>query len=211
MFDGDIVEAFWRRMARIRKGSMSMRLRLVVLLLFVTTSLFAQPKETINVNIVEVPVMVIDHDGNPIRGLTAANFELYDGGQKRPLTAFDKIDFASRESVKAVSPMNPAARRTLLLLFDLSFSSPKSLLKAQQAARDFIKENAQPRDLVAVASIDIDRGFRFLTNFTTDRTVVASAIGDPKNFSTVDPLQIAGTPIMADQASTATGENSNAR
>jgi VWFA-related protein len=191
-----------------------MRIRFFVPLLLLTaaSSLFAQPKETVNVNVVEVPVSVIDRDGNPIRGLTAANFELYDAGQKRAISAFDKIDFSSRESVKAVSPMNPAARRTLLLLFDLTFSSPKSLLKAQQAARDFVAQNAQRRDLVAVGSIDVDRGFRFLTSFTTDRTVVASAIGDPRNFSAFDPLQIAGRPILDDSVqSTGSGTNSNAR
>src|SRR5258708_11897496 len=109
-----------------------------VVLLF-AASAFAQLRETVNVNIVEVPVSVVDSSGNPVRGLTAANFEVYDGGKKQAITSFDKIDFGSSETANAISPMNPAARRSFLLLFDLGFSSPKSLVRAQEAARNFVK------------------------------------------------------------------------
>jgi VWFA-related protein len=154
-------------------------------------SLFAQVKETVNVNVVEVPVTVIDSGGNPVRGLTVDNFELLDNGTRRQITAFDRIDFASTESVKALSPLNPAARRQFMLLFDLGYASPNSLSRAQEAARQFVKESVQPRDLVAVGTIEPDRGFRLLSAFTTDRALVASAIGDPTAFRGSDPLQIA--------------------
>src|SRR5437764_662872 len=146
-----------------------------VVLLF-AASAFAQLRETVNVNIVEVPVSVVDSSGNPIRGLTAANFEVYDGGKKQAITSFDKIDFGSKEVVNALSPLNPAARRSFLLLFDLGFSTPHSLERAQDAARRFVSTAVQPRDLVGVGTIDTDRGFRLLTAFTTDHDLVASAI-----------------------------------
>ena len=152
---------------------------------------FAQVKETVNVYVVEVPVTVVDSSGNPVRGLTAANFELTDNGQKRAITSFDKIDFASTESVSALSPLNPSARRQFMLLFDLGYSSPNSLARAQDAARKFIKESVQPRDLVAVGTVEPDRGFRLLSAFTTDRALVASTIDDPRGFRGADPLQIA--------------------
>ena len=44
-----------------------------------------QLRETVNVNLIEVPVTVVDRSGNPVRGLTADKFELIDQGQKRPL------------------------------------------------------------------------------------------------------------------------------
>src|SRR6184192_3295394 len=119
---------------------------------------FGQVRETVNVNLVEVPVTVIDRNGNPVRGLTADKFEL--------------IDFASSQT-RAVSPLNPAARRSFLLLFDLSFSSPLGRTKAQEAARNFIARSMQRRDLAAVGTIDIERGFRLLTAFTTDRNILA--------------------------------------
>ena len=126
-----------------------------------------------------------------MRGLTAANFELTDNGQKRAITSFDKIDFASTESVSAISPLNPSARRQFMLLFDLGYSSPNSLVRAQDAARKFVKESVQPRDLVAVGTVEPDRGFRMLSAFTTDRALIASTIDDPRGFRGADPLQIA--------------------
>ncbi|HEY6844133.1 MAG TPA: VWA domain-containing protein, partial [Thermoanaerobaculia bacterium] len=154
-------------------------------------TLLAQMKETVNVNIVEVPVTVVDSSGNPVRGLTAANFELFDNGTKRDITGFDAIDFASTQSMTAISPLNPNARRQFMLLFDLGYSSPVGLSRAQEAARKFVTENVKPRDLVAVATIEPDRGFRLVTAFTTDRPLIAAAIDNPKAFRGADPLQIA--------------------
>jgi len=166
--------------------------------LVVATSAFAQLKETVNVNVIEVPVTVVDSSGNPVRGLTAANFEVYDGGKKQAITSFDKIDFGSTETANAISPLNPAARRSFLLLFDLGFSSPKSLVRAQEAARNFVKTAVQPRDLVGVGTIDNDHGFRLQTAFTTDRELVESVIADPSGFRGNDPLQIANKTFVAD-------------
>jgi VWFA-related protein len=175
-----------------------MKKRLFAAAFFFATSAFAQLRETVNVNVIEVPVSVVDSSGNPVRGLTAANFELYDLGKKQTITSFDKIDFGSAETVNAISPMNPAARRSFLLLFDLGFSSPKSLGRAQEAARNFVKSAVQERDLVGVGTIDNDHGFRLLTAFTTDRDLVESAIADPSAFRGTDPLQIANKTFVAD-------------
>jgi VWFA-related protein len=162
-----------------------------VSLIVAAATVFAQVRELVNVNVVEVPVTVVDSSGNPVRGLTAANFELIDNGTKRTITSFDKIDFGSGESVTAISPLNPAARRQFMILFDLSNSSPNSLARAQEAARRFVTDNVQPRDLVSVGTIEAERGFRLLTAFTTDRQLVASAMTDPQAFRGNDPLQIA--------------------
>jgi VWFA-related protein len=167
----------------------------VALSLAVAVVVLAQVRETVNVNVIEVPVTVVDGSGNPIRGLTAANFELLDQGKKREISSFDKIDFGTTESVTAISPLNPAARRTFLLLFDLGFSSPNTLTRAQEAARAFVKENVKPRDLVGVGTIDVDRGFRLLSAFTTDRELIASAISDPMKYRGADPLQIANQTV----------------
>jgi VWFA-related protein len=163
----------------------------IVAIAVAAIGLYAQVKETVNVYVVEVPVTVVDSSGNPVRGLTAANFELTDNGTRRAITSFDKIDFASTESVSAISPLNPSARRQFMLLFDLGYSSPNSLTRAQEAARNFIKESVHPRDLVAIGTVEPDRGFRLLSAFTTDRALVASAIDNPHSFRGTDPLQIA--------------------
>ncbi|HKO02471.1 MAG TPA: VWA domain-containing protein, partial [Thermoanaerobaculia bacterium] len=166
----------------------------------------AQLQESVNVHLVEVPVTVVDRDGQPVRGLTADSFELFDSGKKQTLASFDAIDFASYESVKSVSRLNPVARRNFLLLFDLSFTSPTSTAKAQAAARDFLARGAGRRDLIAIATVDADRGFRLLTAFTTDRNLLNAAIADPRSFRGTDPLQIAGSAIVDVAAMSRSGE-----
>jgi VWFA-related protein len=163
------------------------------LLVIAAAAVYAQVKETVQVNVVEVPVTVVDRSGNPIRGLTAKNFELFEDGKKRDITAFDSIDFTSPDSMSATSRLNPAGRRNFMLVFDLTYSSPTSVTRAQAAARDFIKRTVQDRDRVAIATVDVQRGYRLLTAFTTDRVLLAQAIADPREFTGTDPLQIAGS------------------
>src|SRR5207237_7561321 len=90
---------------------MSLSRRMAVLLAGIAVAAAAQMQETVTVNVVEVPVTVVDSSGDPVRGLTAANFKLFDAGKEVSVTAFDTIDFASKQSMSAVSPMNPAGRR----------------------------------------------------------------------------------------------------
>ncbi|HUP61388.1 MAG TPA: VWA domain-containing protein [Thermoanaerobaculia bacterium] len=147
-------------------------------------------QEKVTVTYIEVPVTVIGKGSAPVRGLTKENFEIYEDGAKRAIQSFEMIDFAARETLKSVSPLNPASRRNFLLLFDLSYSSPISVQRAQDAARNFITRSVGRRDLVAVAAMDVERGYRFLTAFTSDRVLLDAAIRDPKNFRAFDPLQI---------------------
>jgi VWFA-related protein len=147
-------------------------------------------QETVKVHLVEVPVTVVDHNGNPIRGLKPENFQLFDDGKRQKITAFDAIDFASAESVSAISPLNPNARRSFLLLFDFGYSQKKSIARARVAAQKFLAANVLPHDLVAVGFIDPVNGYHPVTAFTTDRNLVAAAIASPKLYDGVDPLQL---------------------
>ena len=186
--------------------------RVACALLLIATAASAQLKETIEVHLVEVPVTVIDRAGEPVRGLTAANFEIFDQGKKRELKSFDKIDFNSPDTMKATSALNPNARRSFLLLFDLSFSSPIGRTKAEEAARNFIARGMQRRDLAAVATVDINHGFRMVTAFTTDRALLTAAIANPQTFVASDPLQIASSTVLdVTQDKVAQSQNSDVR
>jgi VWFA-related protein len=162
--------------------------RFAVLLLLAALPLAAQI--TVNVRAIEVPVTVVGRDGNPVRGLTAANFQVFDDGKAQTITSFDNIDFASRQEVTALSPLNPNARRSFLLLFDVGYSDIKSIARAREAATRFVAASVQSRDLVAVGNIDPEKGFRLLTSFTTDRNAVAAAIAEPGRYRGNDPLQL---------------------
>jgi VWFA-related protein len=143
-------------------------------------------EDTSQVLAVEVPVNVTGRDGQPVRGLKAADFEVLDEGKAQPITGFDVVDLkvlgAPQPAVaKAPEPAPPApldasSRRHFLLLFDLSFSNPIAILKARLAARDFLLNSLQPSDLAAVATFTLETGPRLLVTFTQDRAQLARAI-----------------------------------
>jgi VWFA-related protein len=177
---------------------------IAIILTLLATQVF---QERVDVQYIEVPVTVLARDGTPVRGLTKANFELRENDNARAIESFEAIDYAAAETGKAISPLNPASRRNFLLLFDLSYSNPNAITRAQQAARNFIARSIGGRDLVAIGTIDVDRGFRFITAFTTDRELLTAAIADPRNYRARDPLQIAGSAILeAPKPATSMGE-----
>jgi VWFA-related protein len=147
------------------------------------------PAETLTIDYVEVPVCVVDAAGNPVRGLTKASFEILDNKKKSEVTGFDTIDFTSPQSLRD-SAGNPSAHRAFLILFDIGYSSPHGLQRAEEAAKGFVSRGVQSGDLIAVGTIDVDSGYKVLSNFTSDREATLAAIGDPKNFRAVDPLQL---------------------
>src|SRR5258708_14247396 len=71
---------------------------------------------------VEVPVQVV-RGGEPVRGLTAADFEVYDGRQRLPLTSFEVLDLRARQG-QAVAAIPPPFPRHFLFPFSLSLSDP---------------------------------------------------------------------------------------
>ncbi|HEX4498840.1 MAG TPA: VWA domain-containing protein, partial [Thermoanaerobaculia bacterium] len=152
--------------------------------------------ESTQVLAVEVPVQVVK-DGEPVRGLTANDFELYDGRKKVPLTGFEVLDLATAPAVAtpgaAAPPVPVSARRHFLLLFDLSYSEPKSVLKARQAAQKVV-DTMHSTDLVAVATYTVLQGPQLVTGFTPDRRQIAAAIetlGSPKLIDrSPDPLRL---------------------
>ncbi len=146
---------------------------------------------------VEVPVNIVAKDGTPVRGLTVDDFEIFDEGKKREIIDFEVFDLktiepgSSRTEVERAIPAS--ARRHFLLLFDLSFSSPNLIVRAREAARKFVLENAHPTDLIAVAMHSVESGARMLVTFTPDRAQVARAIdtlGAPRltDLARRDPL-----------------------
>jgi VWFA-related protein len=138
---------------------------------------------------VEVPVQVV-RDGQPVRGLTANDFELYEGRRKLAVTGFHVVDLAAATARGAV-PV--AGRRQFLLLFDLAFSNPKSIVAAREAARGLVLKGMRPGDLVGVATYSAARGPQILLGFTSDRRQVDAALdalGAVRDERAADPLRL---------------------
>jgi VWFA-related protein len=138
----------------------------------------APVRETAEVVLVEVPVRVVDRDGQPIRGLQASQFELFDEGEKQTIVGFDAIDLAQKSvDRQPISEfLNPAARRHFLILFDLTFARPGAILAAQRAAKQFVLGGMTDRDFAAVATFSVEKGVRMLVTFSSDRVQLARAV-----------------------------------
>jgi VWFA-related protein len=141
-------------------------------------------EETSQVVAVEVPIHVVDRDGRPVRGLEAKDFTVFDEGRRQEITGFEVIDLEQLEPggeragevARRIEELGSSARRHFLLLFDLSFSRPTSILKARLAARDWILDSLHPSDLVAVATYTVEGGPKLVMTFTPDRAQLARAI-----------------------------------
>ncbi len=147
---------------------------------------------------VQVPVNVVARDGEAVRGLTQDDFQILDEGEPQPITGFRVIDLDQlapddRRVIETDYGIPPAARRHFLFLFDLSYSAPTSIAKAQIAARNFVLEHLHPTDLAAVGIHSVESGPQLLITFTPDRAQLARAIstlGNPRllRLTTEDPL-----------------------
>ena len=148
-----------------------------------------------DVVVVEVPVQVV-RDGKPVKGLTAADFELYEGRKRQKVTGFEVVDLSAAPADRpAEKPaLSLAARRRFLMMFDLSFSAPESVVKAREAAVQIL-DDFHPSDLVAVSVYSPSKGPRFVLGFTSDRRQVEMALDrldwvEGSGRTTLDPLFI---------------------
>ncbi|HVT44404.1 MAG TPA: VWA domain-containing protein [Thermoanaerobaculia bacterium] len=170
-----------------------MKSRTMVALALLATPFLLQAQETVQVNLVEIPVNVIDRSGNPVRGLKPENFEVYDEGERRGITHFEEIDLATISTGEPELSI-AAARRNFMVLFDLSHSSPGTILRARDAAQEFV-DSLSSHDLASIATYSIEGGFRIITAFTTDRDHLKAAIrtlGFTRFYQTLDPLHLSG-------------------
>jgi len=135
-------------------------------------------REEARVVVVEVPVNVVDRNGRPVENLKAEDFEITDDGKPQTITGFEVLD--QRRTAPAPepgdAPLNPAASRRWLLLFDLTFSSPRGIVAARKSARDFVVNRMKDLDTAAVATYYVETGVRLVIPFSGDRAQLASAI-----------------------------------
>jgi len=119
------------------------------------------PNEVFNLstttNLVNVDVMVVDKDGNPIPTLNSKNFKLYDDGVPQTITNFGTEQ----------APM------TTCMLIEFSNKWWPRLYLALEYSYNFL-QFIQPKDWTAVVSFDMKP--QILTDFTQDRTQVRGAL-----------------------------------
>ena len=182
-------------------------------------------------DLVSIDVVVRDRDGNVIRGLTPADFEVREDGRPQQLITFAFEEIAGRPApaagavnvLAAEAAMNApagiappdaapvamtaealAGRRLMLLLFDVSSMAPEDVQRAVDSARKYVRDGMSPADLVAVATIGTT--LDVLTDFTDERPRLDAALGTlafTEGLATEAPV---ASTVATDEAEAEAGE-----
>jgi VWFA-related protein len=157
------------------------------------------PAVTVSTQLVVENVVVKDKEGNPIPGLTASDFTITEDGvpQKISFFKFQNLSATSNSTaLTAISPENIQVyyqlartqimpeepgnqryknRRLLALYFDMTAMPPVDQIRALTAAKNFIKTQMGPNDLVAVMRYQ-GSGVDVLSDFTNNRERLLSIL-----------------------------------
>jgi VWFA-related protein len=158
--------------------------KLGVLLTIAALPLGAQVRETIEVAVTSVEVVVTDAKGNRVKGLSKGDFEILVDGQPREITNFTEYTVAApgmsnaTTTVSAQAAPQPVAQnvppRRVLLVFDSNTLTPTLRRSGAAAAADFIDTHVRPVDRVMIAVLT--QGFTPRTDWTSDKAELRRVI-----------------------------------
>lgn len=147
----------------------------------------------VNSDLVLTNVVVRDKkSGEIVHGLTEKDFSIEEDGKPQQISSFDfeDVDKAAVLNEKTVSGKSPNGlfrpksgvaspddlhnRRLIVLFFDNTTMQPADLVRAQDAARNYIDHQMQPADLVAVVSLG--NALTLNQDFTADKHLLLNAV-----------------------------------
>jgi VWFA-related protein len=149
------------------------------------------PVVRISTDLIQIDVTVTDKSGKAVPGLSMADFEVYENGEKQTLSGAYYMTRsmggatiggpagAARSSTVVgggpVAPISPeSVRRTIAIVVDDLTMSFGSVYYTRRALRRFVEQQMQPGDLVAIIRTAGSVGA--LQQFTTDKQVLLAAI-----------------------------------
>src|SRR5262249_5235862 len=155
----------WQRRAGLRADglrSAEPAVKKLAPLLLVALTASGQVRESVTVEIIEVPVYVSTATGKPIRGIAREAFKLFVNRKEQPIEYFDAVDFATASAPAAPDAVRDLRQRRLyLLLFDQCFAQPSKLARAQRAAASLVAKSNPSTDSFAVATYTSSKGVQF--------------------------------------------------
>jgi VWFA-related protein len=135
-------------------------------------------------DVIQLDVSVLDHQGQPVRGLAAADFTVLKDGRGQPIAAFTAIDVPTwtsatttwmREIGHDVATNRLDARRAVVIVMDDVNKTPASdpLIPLARSIANATIDGLGPADLAAVVHV-LNRGSG--QEFTLDRTRLRAAV-----------------------------------
>ena len=116
-----------------------------------------------------IQVYVTDNEGNPVRDLSKQDFVLYDNGEQKTITEFEKhflIDVTKdKKEVRSETQTEPPRKvaadlsRKFIVILDFYQSDVIGVQRSKTAAAHFIETQLHPSDEVAIFSYSPFQGF----------------------------------------------------
>jgi VWFA-related protein len=144
----------------------------------------------ITTNLVQVDAVITDRKGNPVTDLRSEEIEILEDGRTQKVTNFSYVSLESSlpaapgspdaASNKMAAPIPPVrlrpeqVRRTIALVVDDLGLSFESTFTVREALKNFLNEQMQPDDLVAI--IRTGGGMGALQQFTSDKRQLFAAV-----------------------------------
>jgi VWFA-related protein len=114
------------------------------------------------INFIRVDVIVTDDDGNPVRDLEAADFQVFEDGEPQTIESFQLVEIGAvpapdaepaREIINAYDEEREAQRtdtRIFVVFFDDYHVRWENGVRAGRALAEFLRTNLNPTDMVGI-------------------------------------------------------------
>ena len=138
-----------------------------------------QPTFRSGVDVVEVTAVVTDDEGNPVRGLTADDFDILEDGQRRDISSFLLVDLPPVDGGAAgvvapdvVSNANDPGRLYVIVMGGYAANAG---MRVRQIVRAFVERHFGPNDIGAIVYTGQTHR-RHAQPFTGNRQLLLAAI-----------------------------------
>ena len=180
--------------------------------------------DTVEVTLINVNVSVTDRSGNPVPGLEAKDFEVYEDGERVEVSNFAWVDRphagpeadgpdsvanlattpteGGEAAMEAIPVAAPVAPLHLVLYVDNNNILPSTRNRVLPELQRFLTDELAAQDQVMVVSFD--RSLRVVQPFTTDRTLAIEALEGMMHSSTERMLVEAENQRLASELDHAT-------
>jgi len=141
-------------------------------------------KHEVSVVLKLIQVYVIDKDKKPVTDLEKYDFTLWDNGEQKTITEFERYVLFSpplkKTTIKTKTPAPPSRQfgRKLILFFDFAFNSIRGLDRSQKAALYFIDTSLFPTDEVGILSYSPLGGINLHADLTREHHVIRRIVMD---------------------------------
>ena len=150
-----------------------------------------------SVEAVQLTVIVTDASGNPVSGLTQADFEIFEDGTPRPITTFKPVDIPLERAERTPGDSDvlgndgPPGRTYVIAIDDMR---PEQATQAKILLRRFIEEYFGPNDQAALVATTMATAPKdFGQEFTNSRRRLLEAID--KSIGRFMELDLADIPL----------------